>query len=225
MRDKNWWKFTFHLQSATADQTFSQFPVGALHNFQANGEVFQVRLKRVLGLILGKDCSLNVDAVMMVTKSFSTIDHSKQNKKLFEISAYVFSGLVVNVVSFRKKLSSPESSERSWSWLPSSGVDAGIHLLVLHLLGREHGLVVHNAPDYEHDDGDSGGGDGDTYMSAWWWWCFLIASKGSFYFWIYWHIYASTFNPIGSLSSTEDNVRDSWPEAKDFAFLAGYQES
>ena len=50
---------------------------------------------------------------------------------------------------------------------PSSGVDAGIHLLVLHLLGREHGLVVHDAPDYEHDDHDSGGGGGgDTYMSA-----------------------------------------------------------
>ena len=45
-------------------------------------------------------------------------------------------------------------------------------MLVLHLLGREHGLVVHDAPDYEHDDHDSGGdgggggGDGDTYMSA-----------------------------------------------------------
>ena len=35
---------------------------------------------------------------------------------------------------------------------------------------------------------------------------FLTASKGFSYFCIYWHIYASTFNPIGSLSSTEDNL-------------------
>ena len=33
-------------------------------------------------------------------------------------------------------------------------------MLVLHLLGGEHGLVVHDAPEYEDDDGDDGD-DGD----------------------------------------------------------------
>ena len=31
--------------------------------------------------------------------------------------------------------------------VPASGVDAcRIDLVVLHLLGREHGLIIHNAP-------------------------------------------------------------------------------
>ena len=38
--------------------------------------------------------------------------------------------------------------------LPSSGVDAGVHLLVLHLLGGEHGLVVHDAPENQHECAD-----------------------------------------------------------------------
>ena len=38
--------------------------------------------------------------------------------------------------------------------LPSSGIDAGVHLLVLHLLGGEHGLVVHDAPEHQHEGAD-----------------------------------------------------------------------
>ena len=33
------------------------------------------------------------------------------------------------------------------------------------------------------------------YQVSWWWWCFLTASKGSFYFWIHWHIWGHGYAP------------------------------
>ena len=50
---------------------------------------------------------------------------------------------------------------------PSSGVDACVHLLVLHLLRGEHRLVVHDAPGSQQNGGGNvGGGEHDMAWRA-----------------------------------------------------------
>ena len=85
----------------------------------------------------------------MKPKSAETLPDSDQVHQTTHVWISLVSGFVTDRISFTFGF--------CICLVPAGGVDAGVHLLVLHLLRREHGLRVHGAP---ADRGNEGGGGG-----------------------------------------------------------------